>query len=197
MTDDGVNQRRELAHNCSLRASFFLTAPRRPIWSRTRKIKLEIRLLCCRLWLLAQRRVHATSGENRRGMQRTMPAGVQQRGVTTANSAATVVGCVHAAAIATWSSTPRAWSRRQVVKNWDEVAFACGSCVTLGTNRLYCRRSESDSGRPAATRLVPKMGLHYTLNCSTRASSRINADAWMADPRLPHRDGTLSGSTKS
>ena len=41
------------------------------------------------------------------------------------------------------------------------------------------------------------MGLHYTLNCLTRAPSRIYAGAWMAAPRHPHRDGTLSGSLKS
>ena len=36
-------------------------------------------------------------GESRRGRRRTMPAGVQQRGATIANSAATVFGCVRAA----------------------------------------------------------------------------------------------------
>ena len=41
------------------------------------------------------------------------------------------------------------------------------------------------------------MGLHYTLNCLTRAPSRIYAGAWMGPPRHPHRDGTLSGSLKS
>ena len=41
------------------------------------------------------------------------------------------------------------------------------------------------------------MGLHHPLNCNACIERRIYADAWMAPPRHPHRDGTLSGSTKS